>query len=446
LQLGATSAVSTGLWIYRPGSALSDPARWNPAGSSIPGTSAPIDTILTNAFLIDSVRPDPIAGATVFVREGRIKRVSTVPPTRSERQDVRVIDLGGAWLLPGLCEAHSHLISPLQSGAGETPIDSYLRMGQAAMDALKVGITSLRVVGAPGFADVSWRKAFSAGTFLGPRLFVAGHTIITTSGHGSAYNYGQNTAADGPEGLRRAVREQIQGDVDLIKITLTGGVFGLRWDSLDKTQFLPDEIEAAFQTALQRGYIVAAHAGNPEAVKMAVRAGAHSVEHGYVLDEEAISLMKQRNVIYVPTLCVPSLVEEAAESPYEKAYVKRYPLPMNLRERANQRRPVHVQAFKAALDAGVQIASGADQSPPVETAFLEIELLVRYGMKPMQAIIAATRTSARAAGADKEIGTVEEGKLADLLVVKASPLDSIFNLRQTVLVFKGGEVVVDRRS
>ncbi len=403
------------------------------------------NVILTNASLIDSVRPEPQLKATVVVQDGKITRVGSGQPTLTERRDAAVIDLGGAWLLPGLCDAHAHFISPLQAPPGETVIDRYLRFGSGAMEALKVGVTSARVVGAPDFCDIAWRKAFARGTFLGPRLFAGGHTIVPTAGHGSGYGYGQKVVADGPIEVRRAVREQIQADVDLIKIVMTGGVFGLRWDSLDNNEFLQDEIDAAFETAHQRGYKVSAHAGNAEAVKMAARAGAHSIEHGYVLDEEAIQLMVKHKTIYVPTLCVTFLTDEAAESEYEKQWTTRWPMPANLQERANQRRSVHVEAFKAALAAGVRIASGADHSPLSETAFLEIELLVRCGMRPMQAIIAATRVSADAATAEKELGTVEPGKLADLLVVRGSPLSSIHNLRQTLMVFKEGELVVDNR-
>ncbi|HWP43173.1 MAG TPA: amidohydrolase family protein, partial [Blastocatellia bacterium] len=247
----------------------------------------PKNVVLTNGYLIDSVQPEPVKKATVVVKDGRIVRAGAAPPTRTEREDCPVIDLGGAWLLPGLCDAHTHFISPLQDPPGETVLDRYLRMGKGAMDAFKLGVTCARVLGAPNFIDVAWRKAFSRGMFLGPRLYVAGHSIVPTAGHGSSYGYGQKVVGDGPVEVRRRVREQIQGDVDLIKVVMTGGVFGLRWDSLDHNEFLPDEIEAAFQTAHERGYKVSAHAGNPKAVKMAVRAGAHSIEHGYVLDEEA---------------------------------------------------------------------------------------------------------------------------------------------------------------
>ena len=280
----------------------------------------------------------------------------------------------------------------------------------------------------------------------GPRLVTAGHIIVPTAGHGASYNYGQIAIGDGPDAVRRAVRDQIQHDVDLIKLTITGGVFGRRWDSLDHTHFMEDELQAALETAQARGYNVAVHAGNPEAVKSAVRNGAHTIEHGYELDEEAIQLMRENGTILVPTLCVTHLTHMGAQSEYEQEFVRRYSMPSELFRRADERRPEHVAAFRAALEAGVSIASGADHRPMAESAFLEIELLVRNGMTPMQAITAATRVAAEACGLGAEIGTIEMGKLADLLVVADDPLESIHNLRRTAVVLKEGEIIIDRRA
>ena len=401
-------------------------------------------TILTNATLIDGIQPEPQRRRTVILEEGRIVRVDQNPPVATERRDGRVIDLEGLWLLPGLCDAHSHLINPLHA-PGETRIDSYIRMGGAAIDALQVGVTSLRVLGAPDFSDVAWRNAFARGLFQGPRIVAGGHTVVPTAGHGASYDYGQIVVADGPVAVRRAVREQIHNDVDQIKLTISGGVFGHRWDDPDYTHYTQEEMEAALNTAGRRGYKVAVHAGNPEAVKRSVRAGAHTIEHGYNLDDECIQLMRRKRTVFVPTLCVTSLTPNAARSQYEKQFVRRWPMPDHLFERADNRRPAHLAAFRAALEGGVRIASGPDHSPPAETAFLEIEVLVRAGMTPMQAIIAATRVAAEASGLESQIGTVTPGKLGDLLVVAGDPLESISNLRRTAMVIKQGEIVLDRR-
>src|SRR5690606_407247 len=138
---------------------------------------------------------------------------------------------------------------------------------------------------------------------------------------------------------------------DLIKLTVTGGVFGRRWDTLDQVHFMEDELRAAMEAARERGYNVAVHAGNAEAVKSCVRFGAHSVEHGYELDEEAIELMREKGTIYVPTLCVTHLTPDGAKSEYERQFVGKYPMPEYLFHRADERRATHVASFRAALDA-----------------------------------------------------------------------------------------------
>lgn len=401
--------------------------------------------ILRNVTLIDGARPEPQPRSTIEISKGRIISVGNSSPTRVDQNNSLVIDLDGLWVLPGLCDAHSHLSSPLQDESRATDIDRYIRMGRAAVAALEAGLTTLRVLGSPHYSDVAWRNAFARRTFIGPRLVTAGHIIVPTAGHGASYNFGQIAVADGPDAMRRVVREQIQRDVDLIKLSPTGGVFGRRWDNLDHMTFSEEELRVAIETARERGYPVAVHAGNAAAIKSAVRNGAHTIEHAYELDDEAIQLMLGKGTILVPTLCVTHLTPSGAKSVYEQEFVRRYSMPEELSRRADAQRPKHVAAFRAALEAGIPIASGSDHRPTAEAAFLEIELLVRNGMTPMQAIHAATRVAARACGLDTQIGTVEAGKRADLLVIAGDPLKSIHNLRKTVIVLKEGEIVVDRR-
>ncbi len=401
-------------------------------------------TVLTNATLIDGVSPEPRRNASVIIEDGRITKVGG-EPSPTDREGAQVEDLDGAWLLPGLFDAHNHMVSPLSGFflPDEPMMDWYIRQGRECMDAFEAGLTSLRVVGAPDFSDVAWKRAFDSGMFLGPRLFVAGHALTPTAGHGKGMR--ATVEADGPDEFRRAVRQQIQEGVDLIKIIITGGVMGPAWDSPDHPHYLPDELQAAFDTAHQRGFKVAVHAGSPQAVKMAVRAGAHTIEHGYHLDEECVRLMAEHGTYFVPTLCITNLTAEGAQSPYEKAHVEEWPLPLNLRQRANDRRAAHIEAFRMAMEAGVRIASGSDAGPLKNTGLIEIELLVRCGMSPMQAIVAATKNSAEACGAGGDLGTVEPGKLADLVVLSSSPLENIHHIRTVKMVFKAGVLAVDRR-
>ncbi|MBI4337307.1 MAG: amidohydrolase family protein [Chloroflexi bacterium] len=398
-------------------------------------------SVLANANMIDGLAPEPRLKANLVIQEGRIQSVAA-ELGRTVREGARVIDLQGTWLLPGLWDAHSHMVSPRHAPPDETPMDRFLRQGREAMDAFQRGITAQRVVGAASFSDVAWRRAFDRGLFLGPRLAVAGHLLVPTGGHMAHKDVAQQ--GDGPADFRRLVREQVRAGVDLIKVATTGGVQGPEHESTDHVHFLPDELAAVCETARDRGLPVAVHAGNPQGVKAAVRAGVHSIEHGYVLDEEAIALMAQHGTYYVPTLRVTLLTEEAASSPYEKEYVARWPSPSLMRQRANALRPGHLEAFRMALAAGVRIASGSDAGPLADTSLIEVELLVRCGMTPMQALVAATRHAAEAAGVGDRVGTVAPGKLADLIVVAQSPLEDISNIRTLRMVFKAGELVVHK--
>jgi imidazolonepropionase-like amidohydrolase len=187
------------------------------------------------------------------------------------------------------------------------------------------------------------------------------------------------------------------------------------------------------------------HATSHEAVKWAVRAGAHSIEHGYILDEEAVGLMAARGVYYVPTLALSHLTADQASTPYEQHYCQAHVLPEGYRQRANRFAPGHEDSFRMALAAGVKIASGSDQGPPREAALLEIEFLARCGLGAHGAIVAATHTAAELCQVADRLGTVEPGKLADLIVVAGDPLEDVHHLRQLVLVMKDGQVVVDKR-
>jgi imidazolonepropionase-like amidohydrolase len=313
------------------------------------------------------------------------------------------------------------------------------------MNALQAGVTSLRVVGVQDWADVAWREAFDAGQVTGPRLFCCGHALRTSAGHDPSAGTGLLLNVDGPEAMVQAVRNQIQHGVNQIKLVTTGGIMGSGHDVMSAIMFLREELEAAGRIARQRDVPLVVHATAAEAVKWGVRAGAHSIEHGYLLDEEAAALMAARGVFYVPTLALSHLTRDQAATPYERAYCAEHVLPDGYRERANHWAPPHEASFRLALAAGVRIASGSDQGPPCEAALLEIECLARCGLGPHGAIVAATRTAAQVCRAQNRLGTVEPGKLADLIAVAASPLDDIHNLRRLLLVVKGGQVVVDRR-
>jgi imidazolonepropionase-like amidohydrolase len=243
----------------------------------------------------------------------------------------------------------------------------------------------------------------------------------------------------------KAIREQIKNGVDHIKLNLSGGIMGPAWDLHTHSFLLDDEIRAAFEICRKRGFKVMAHATNPDAVKNAIRLGAHSIEHGYIMDDECIALLLEHDTWYVPTLAISHLTASQATNPFEAAWVAQRGLSHALCCRAEAASDVHATWFRKALDAGVRMALGSDIRPLKEAALLEMGLWVRDGATPWQTLVAATRHGAEVCGVGAELGTVEVGKLADLIVVGANPLEDITNVRRLQLVLKEGRVVSDKR-
>jgi imidazolonepropionase-like amidohydrolase len=292
--------------------------------------------------------------------------------------------------------------------------------------------------------DVAWKRAFDAGRYVGPRVFAAGHFLTSTGGH--FLTSGHARECDGPYGFVHAIREQIKNGVDHIKLNLTGGIMGPAWDRHWQSFLLDEELEAAFAICRTRGFRVMAHAANPEAVKAAVRLGAHSVEHGYIMDEECVELLRKSNTWYVPTLAISHLTPDQASDPWEKRWVEQRNLSADLCERADHASGEHREWFRRALAAGVRMALGSDIRPLKEAALLELGLWVKDGATPRQALLAATRDAAELCGVGAELGTIQPGRLADLIVVDADPLQDITNLRRLRFVFKEGRLVSDRRA
>lgn len=398
-------------------------------------------TLLTHATLIDCVEPRPRPDCTVLIEDGRIQEI--FPPGGAPAvADAEVLDLQGAYLMPGLWDVHIH---PDYFPYGELPLAEQVTLFgnrlQAAL--LDSGIVGLRCAGAHSYIDVAWKRAFESGQHLGPRLFASGHFITTTAGH--FLHSGHTMEVDGPYGFVKAIREQIKNGVDQIKLNLSGGIMGPAWDLHRHSFFLPEELKAAFDICKLREFKVMAHATNPEAVKAAIRLGAHSIEHGYIMDDECIELLLQHDVWYVPTLSISHLTPSQASNDWEQRWVKNRNLSHSLCCRADAASDVHQGAFLKALKAGVKMALGSDIRPLKDAALLELGLWVRDGATPWQALVAATRNGAAICGMGEQLGTVEPGKIADLIVVGGNPLEDIHNVRRLQLVIKDGRVVSDKR-
>jgi imidazolonepropionase-like amidohydrolase len=383
-------------------------------------------TILTNCTVIDCTGQAPQHGMTVVIEGDKITDLSTGSP---DRAGARVLDLGGGYVLPGLWEVHTHLgdLIPDPHNLLETESigDYTIRAGRNAMDALRAGITGIRVVGESSFVDVAWKRAFEAGVMVGPRLFVCTRGISITGGHG----HGTLGAleVDGPWEMRKAVRENLKHGADQIKLMVTGGIM-TEGETMQESQFLLDEIQAATEVAHQKGKRVAVHAWGAPGIKTAIRGGVDSIEHG-LLDDEAIQMMLDHDVFYVPTISATQDEEFINELPEFQI------------KKARDAASAHLEGFQKALKAGVKIACGSDSTPTAEFTRRELEHMVKAGMSELDALVAATRTGADLCEVGDRLGTIEVGKLADLLVLSANPLEDISNIRKVKYVVKAGNLV-----
>ena len=397
-------------------------------------------TILSNATLIDCIDPVAKENTSVTIENGRITAIGTGKPVSD---DAKVVDLKGAYLLPGLWDVHIH---PDYLTVNDMPLPEQVTLfGNKMMAAMtESGITGLRCAGSHNYMDVAWKRAFDSGQHVGPRLFASGHFLTTTGGH--FLTSGHALEVDGPFGWVKAIREQIKNGVDHIKLNLSGGIMGPPWDLHTHSFLLDEELKAAFEICKQREFKVMAHATNPVAVKSAILLGAHSIEHGYIMDDECIELLVKHGTWYVPTLAISHLTPKQTTNLWERNWVTQRNLALALCCRADAASDVHGAWFRKALAAGVKMALGSDIRPLKDAALLEMGLWVREGATPWQTLVAATKHGAEVCGVGKDLGTVEVGKLADLIVVGGNPLDDINNVRLLQMVFKEGRLVSDKRG
>ena len=371
--------------------------------------------------VFDGTGSDP-APADVVVEDGRVVDVG------SGLDGDESTDLAGRTILPGLFDCHTHVtISHVDLWRVAQQPFSYMFYEAARNLAatLRIGITSIRDAGG---ADLGIRQAVDDGLIAGPRMQISLIMLSQTGGHGDEWypsgaeiplmipHPGRPSGlVDGQDEIRHKVRELVRMGADVIKVATSGGVLSPR-DDPRHAHFRPAELETLVEEATAAGIFVMAHAQGGDGIKNAVRAGIRSIDHGIYLDDEAIELMKARGTWFVPTLVAPQGVIDAADAGV--------PLPPAVVDKARAVVEIHRSAFRRAVEAGVRIAMGTDSGvTPHGRNLRELALMADGGMRPAAVLEATTRSAAQLLGVDGERGTIEPGKLADLVVVGGDPYD-----------------------
>ena len=419
------------------------PASAQPGAAPTKGTGT---VVLRAARLIDGNGGAVVQNGVVVVTDDRITAVGrsgsvTVPA------GARTIDLGDATLLPGFVDAHVHIAgrvlgdprNDLEAVKDIDALGAILSVAHARAT-LMAGFTTVRTAGSDGFADLALRRAIDEGHVPGPRIQPAAHSLGITGGHcdNNAYKPGlmdgdvRTGIADGPDQVRAAVRYQIKYGAEVIKTCATGGVLS-EGDAVGVTQYGPEEMTALVSEAARHERKVMAHAHGAEGIIIAVRAGVASIEHGSFLDAEGAQLMAQRGTYLVPTLVAGEAVERYANSG----------VLTGLRaEKALAAARAMRNSVKLAMRHRVPIALGTDAGVvPHGSNAREFRLLVEWGgMTPMQAIVAGTSSGAKLLGWERNAGTLEAGKWADVVAVAGDPTRDIGALEQVLFVMKNGVV------
>lgn len=397
-------------------------------------------TVVRADRYVDVERGRYVSPAVIVVRDGKIESINP----RSVPAGAIELDLSGKTLLPGLIDSHTHLTYDiggdwLTRAVKETAADAAIRGVHNAAITLGAGFTTVREVGSTGFADIALMRAIDRGLVSGPRMIAAGNSIGITGGHCDATGWApgileggpESGIADGADEALSAARYQIKHGAKAIKICATAGVLSFG-ESVGARQMTDEEMRAVVEEAARHDMKVAAHAHGTEGIKAAIRAGVASIEHGSLIDDEAMQMMKDRRVFLVPTTYLVDAIDLDI-------------LPPPLRRKAEMVLPEARKRLRQAISAGVPIAFGTDSAvyPHGDNA-KELGVLVDLGMTPAQALRTATLNAAELLGVDDR-ATIAPGKLADIIAVEGDPLSNVRTVENVVWVMKGGVVYLDDR-
>jgi imidazolonepropionase-like amidohydrolase len=411
-----------------------------------PAGAAPETIVLKAAHVFDATGTALKNGTSVVVRGGRIVSVGAAAVPAG----ARVIDLGDATLLPGFIDAHTHLTMQFEkdyyhfvySRIMRFPAEQAMYAALYARRTLEAGFTTVRNVGAEDFVDIGLRNGINAGVTEGPRMLTAVHGIGSPGGHFDDYSFPPDRVkpwgpiegiCSGADQCREAVRYQMKWGADVIKIAASGGVLS-EADPVDVPQLTPEEMSAIVSEAHKWKRKVAAHCHGDAAARLAIEAGVDSIEHGSFLTEDTLKLMKAKGVYLVPTRMAVYWVSKMADT-----------YPPQIAAKARAAAAAHGTMFKAALRIGVPIALGTDAGVyPHGMNAMEFGLMTDLGMSPAAALLAGTRDAAKLLGVEADVGTLQEGKAADIVAVPGNVLSDIHATEHPVLVMHLGHVVLQK--
>lgn len=402
-------------------------------------------TVIHAGWLLAVPGEDPLSEQSILIRGERIESIEAGYVTP---EGANIIDLSDDYVMPGFIDSHVHLQSELGPGrrfnrftmsASDLAFDGAVNAGTT----LRAGFTTVQDVGGSFEASLALRDAINDGDVAGPRMRIAGSAVTPTGGHADVngfsldvlHTFASETACNGEAQCREAVRSLIRGGADVIKITATGGVLSDTAAGVEQ-QFFDDELNAIVEAAHMMGRRVTAHAHGVTGINSFLESGGDSIEHGTYLDRESIRLMRRNGAYLVPTVLAGVTVAEMAETVDF--------MTDNQRAKSREVGPVMLDMARRAHEGGVMIAFGTDSGVSRHGLNArEFELLVDAGLTPMEAIVTATINASRHVQMDGDIGTIEAGKLADIIAVDGNPLDNISELRDMDFVMKGGEVYLN---
>lgn len=407
--------------------------------------------VIKAAQIIDGRGGEPLRNAVVLVSDDKIMAVGSLASITIPAGS-RTIDLGDATIMPGFIDLHTHITGrvlgdPERESSSVRDHDSFAAIlaVENARKTLMAGFTTIRNLGADNFDDFALRKAINDGFVPGPRIFAAGHSLGITGGHCDENGYKpglmdgkiQDGIADGPEAVRAAVRYQVKYGADVIKTCATAGVLSEGMAVVGTTQYTYEELKAMVDEATKLNRKVTAHAHGTDGIKIATRAGVSSIEHGSFLDEEGAKLMASKGTYLIPTLMAGEAVENLAKGGFLKG---------NRRDKALAAAAAMRNALKIAIRNKVPIAFGTDSGViPHGTNAREFWLMTEWGgMRPIDTISAGTLSAAKVLGMEASIGSLEAGKLADIVAVPGDPLKDIKRLESPIFIMKSGAIYKER--